>query len=77
MDTQGGSKIGIATTSHTTGDKDIIMSVVTSGVGGSAMFENGYNVQIPELSVTGIAVTENPPGIVFRIYGFGTQKEVF
>tara|TARA_Y100000813_G_scaffold188315_1_gene162458 strand:+ start:760 stop:9762 length:9003 start_codon:yes stop_codon:yes gene_type:complete len=73
LDTQGGSKIGIATTSHTTGDKDIVMSVVTSGVGGSSLFENGYNQQIPG-PVTGIAVTENPPGPVFRIYGFGNPE---
>ena len=34
------------------------------------MYENGYNVQIPG-PVTGTAVTENPPGALFRIYGFG------
>ena len=71
LDTQGGSKIGIGTTSYTTGTKDIIMSVVTSGVGGSAMFENGYNVQIPG-PVTGTAVTQNPPGAVFTLFGFGS-----
>ena len=49
------------------------MSVVTSGIGGSSMYENGYNVQIPG-SVTGTAVTENPPGAVFRIYGFGNAN---
>ena len=70
LDTQGGDKISIATTSHTTGPKDIVMSVVTSGIGGSSMYENGYNVQIPG-PVTGTAVTENPPGALFRIYGFG------
>ena len=70
LDTQGGDRISIATTSHTTGTKDIVMSVVTSGIGGSAMYENGYNVQIPG-PVTGTAVTENPPGALFRIYGFG------
>ena len=70
LDTQGGSKIGIATTSHTTGTKDIIMAARSSGIGGSAMFENGYNVQIPG-PVTGTAVTANPPGDQFRIYGFG------
>ena len=69
LDTQGGAKIGIATTSHTTGDKDIVMSVVTAGVGGSSLFENGYNQQIPG-PVTGIAVTENPPGSIFRLYRF-------
>ena len=73
LETFGGTKIGIATTSHTTGTKDIIMAAKASGVGGSAMFENGYNVQIPG-PVTGTAVTENPPGIVFRIYGFGTVE---
>ena len=73
LDTQGGSKIGIATTSHTTGTKDIVMSVVTSGVGGSSLFENGYNQQIPG-PVTGIAVTENPPGSIFRLYGFGNAE---
>tara|TARA_B100000575_G_scaffold289386_1_gene291086 strand:+ start:2408 stop:11542 length:9135 start_codon:yes stop_codon:yes gene_type:complete len=71
LDTQGGSKIGIAITSYTTGTKDIVMAAVTSGVGGSSLFENGYNVQIPG-PVTGTAVTENPPGPVFRIYGFGS-----
>ena len=73
LETFGGTKIGIATTSHTTGTKDIVMAAKASGVGGSAMFENGYNVQIPG-PVTGTAVTENPPGIVFRIYGFGTVE---
>jgi len=73
LETFGGTKIGIATTSHTTGTRDIIMAAKASGVGGSAMFENGYNVQIPG-PVTGTAVTENPPGIVFRIYGFGTVE---
>ena len=69
-DTQGGDKLSIATTSHTTGTKDIVMSVVTSGIGGSSLYENGYNIQIPG-PVTGTAVTENPPGALFRIYGFG------
>ena len=73
LDTQGGSKIGIATTSHTTGSRDIVMAVKTSGVGGSAMYENGYNIQIPG-PVTGIAVTENPPGPAFRFYGFGMAE---
>jgi len=70
LDTQGGSKIGIGTTSYTTGTKDIVMAVVTSGVGGSSLFENGYNVQIPG-PVTGVAVTQNPPGAQFVLYGFG------
>ena len=70
LDTKGGNRVGIATTSHATGTKDIVMSVVTSGIGGSAMYENGYNIQIPG-PVTGTAVTENPPGPLFRIYGFG------
>ena len=69
LDTQGGSKIGIGTTSHTTGTKDIIMAASTSGIGGSAMFENGYHVQIPG-PVTGVAVTSNPI-VVYRWYGFG------
>ena len=69
-DTQGGDRLSIATTSHALGTKDIVMSVVTSGIGGSSMYENGYNVQIPG-PVTGTAVTENPPGALFRIYGFG------
>ena len=73
LDVQGGTKIGIAITSHTTGTKDIIMGVKTAGIGGSAMFENGYNVQIPG-PVTGIAVTENPPGPLFRLYGFGMAE---
>ena len=72
LDTQGGSKIGIATTSHTTGTKDIIMAATTSGIGGSAMFENGYNVQIPG-PVTGTAVTSNPI-VVYRWYGFGNPE---
>ena len=71
LDTQGGSKIGIGTTSYTSGTKDIVMAAVTSGVGGSSMFENGYNVQIPG-PVTGTAVTQNPPGAVFVLYGFGS-----
>ena len=70
LDTQGGSKIGIGTTSYTTGTKDIVMAVVTSGVGGSTLFENGFNVQIPG-PVTGVAVTQNPPGAQFVLYGFG------
>ncbi len=73
LDTQGGDKIGIGTTSHTTGTRDIIMAVKTSGVGGSAMYENGYNIQIPG-PVTGTAVTENPPGPLFRLYGFGMAE---
>ena len=73
LNTQGGSKIGIAITSHTTGTKDIIMAARSSGIGGSAIFENGYNVQIPG-PVTGTAVTANPPGDQFRIYGFGNPN---
>ncbi len=73
LDTDGGSKIGIAITSHTTGTKDIIMAARSSGIGGSAIFENGYNVQIPG-PVTGTAVTANPPGDQFRIYGFGNPN---
>jgi hypothetical protein len=72
-DTQGGDRLSIATTSHALGTKDIVMSVVTSGIGGSSMYENGYNVQIPG-PVTGTAVTENPPGALFRIYGFGNAN---
>ena len=72
LDTQGGSKVGIATTSHTTGTKDIVMAATTSGIGGSAMFENGYNVQIPG-PVTGVAVTSNPI-VVYRWYGFGNPN---
>ena len=70
LDTQGGSKIGIAITSYTTGTKDIVMAAVTSGIGGSTMFENGFNVQIPG-PVTGTATTQNPPGPQFVLYGFG------
>ena len=73
LDKQGGDGIGIGTTSHVTGTKDIVMSVVTSGTGSSAMYENGYNIQIPG-PVTGIAVTENPPGPAFRFYGFGMAE---
>ncbi len=45
------------------------MAASTSGIGGSAMFENGYHVQIPG-PVTGVAVTSNPI-VVYRWYGFG------
>ncbi len=69
-DNQGGDAIGIATTSMAAGTKDIVMSVVTSGTGSSAMYENGYNVQIPG-PVTGVAVTSNPI-VVYRWYGFGS-----
>ena len=71
-DNQGGSNIGIATTSHIEGTKDIIMAAVSSGVGGSAMFENGYNVEIPG-PVTGTAVTAFPI-VVFKWYGFGNPE---
>ncbi len=70
LDKQGGDGIGIGTTSHVTGTKDIVMSVVTSGTGSSAMYENGYNVQIPG-PVTGTAVTSSPI-VQFRWYGFGS-----
>ena len=70
LDTQGGSKIGIALTSYTSGTKDIVMAAVTSGIGGSTLFENGFNVQIPG-PVTGTGVTQNPPGPQFVLYGFG------
>ena len=70
LDTQGGSKIGIATTSHTTGTKDIIMAadhLVLVVVQCLRM-----DITFRFVSVTGTAVmTQNPPGDQFRIYGFG------
>lgn len=67
--TNGGTSIGIATTSHITGVRDIVMNVTTSGTGSSAMYENGYNVEIPG-PVTGVGTTANPI-VTFRWYGFG------
>ena len=67
--TNGGTTIGIATTSHITGTRDIVMNVTTSGTGSSAMYENGYNVEIPG-PVTGVGTTANPI-VTFKWYGFG------
>ena len=69
-DKQGGDGVGIATTSHIAGTKDIVMSVAHSGYGGSAMYENGYNNQIPG-PVTGVSTTANPI-VVYKIFGFGS-----
>jgi hypothetical protein len=68
---QGGSPIGIATTSHISGLKDIVMSVESALAGSGAMFENGYNVEIPELTVTGLGTVVSPI-VTFVVYGFGS-----
>lgn len=67
-DTQGGSVIGIATTSYALGVKSIVMSV--TGAGGSALFENGYNSSVVG-PVVGIATTANPI-VGAKLFGFGT-----
>lgn len=63
-----GNPIGVATTSYTTATKDILMRV--SGAGGSAMFENGYNVEIPG-PVTGVSTVADPI-VGAKQFGFGT-----
>ena len=73
-DKQGGDGIGIGTTDQIVGTKDIIMTAVTSGVGGSAMFENGYNVEIPEGGVTGTSLTSGFPIVTFKVFGFGMME---
>ena len=73
-DKQGGDGIGIGTTDQIVGTKDIIMTAVTSGVGGSAMFENGYNVEIPEGGVTGTSLTSGFPIVTFKVFGFGMAE---
>jgi len=67
-DTQGGTVLGIATTSHTTGTRDIVMSV--TGAGGSALFENGYNFSVVG-PVVGISTTASPI-VGAKVFGFGT-----
>ena len=69
-DLQGGSPIGIATTSHIAGLRDIVMGVESALAGSGAMFENGYNVEIPEGGVTGVGTVVNPI-VTFVVYGFG------
>ena len=68
-DRNGGDAIGIATTSHATGTRDIVMSVVTAGVGGSALYENGYNNSVS--GVTGVSTTANPI-VLYKLFGFGS-----
>ena len=68
-DTNGGDSIGIATTSHISGLRDIVMNVTTSGTGSSAMYENGYNNTVIG-PVTGIGTTVSPI-TTFKVYGFG------
>jgi len=70
-DLQGGSPIGIATTSHIAGLRDVVMSVESALAGSGAMFENGYNVEIPEGGVTGVGTVVNPI-VTFVVYGFGS-----
>ena len=53
----GGTRIGIATTSYTTGDKDIIMEV--DNISGSGVKNNGIGQPI---AVTGVATVLVPPG---------------
>ncbi len=68
---EGGSPIGIATTSHVAGLRDIVMNVETALAGSGAMFENGYNIEIPEHTVTGVGTVVSPI-VVFVVYGFGS-----
>jgi len=66
--TQGGSVLGIATTSHTSGSRTIVMSV--TGAGGSALFENGYNSSVVG-PIIGVSTTANPI-VGAKLFGFGT-----
>ena len=68
---QGGSPIGIATTSHITGLRDIVMGVESALGGSGAMFENGYNNEIPENTLTGVGTVVSPI-VTFVVYGFGS-----
>ena len=70
-DRQGGGEIGIATTSHASGVRDIVMNVESALAGSGAMFENGYNIEIPEGGVTGVGTIVNPI-VTFVVYGFGS-----
>lgn len=62
----GGTRIGIATTSAVEANVDIIIEV--GGAGGGSMYENGYNVAITT-SVSGSSIAV--PGASSRYYGFG------
>ena len=68
---QGGSPIGIATTSHIAGLRDIVMGVESALGGSGAMFENGYNNEIPENTLTGVGTVVSPI-VTFVVYGFGS-----
>lgn len=62
----GGTRIGIATTSSVEANVDIIIEV--GGAGGGSIYENGYNVAI-STAISGTAI--NIPGASSRYYGFG------
>ena len=59
----GGTRIGIATTSYTTGEKDVIMEV--DNLSGSGVKNNGIGQPI---AVTGVATVLVPPGPTTQLF---------
>lgn len=70
---EGGSPIGIATTSYVGSGSTILMQV--HNLEGTAVLENGYNVAI-STSITGLSTVLSPAGPIFRQYlqAFGTNS---
>ena len=59
----GGTRIGIATTSYTSGDKDVLMEV--NNISGSGVKNNGIGQPI---AVTGVATVLVPPGPTTQLF---------
>jgi len=78
-----GSPIGIATTSYTTGNRDILMNV--GSFDGTAVFENGYGTYLTT-SITGLSTVLVPAGPTNQLFndvigvtttgGFGATFDV-
>lgn len=60
-----GSPIGIATTSYTTGNRDILMNV--GSFDGTAVFENGYGTYLTT-SITGLSTVLVPTGPTNQLF---------
>ena len=61
----GGTRVGIATTSYVTGEKDTLVTV--QNFDGTAIFENGYSVGITT-TISGISTILSPAGPSFKQY---------
>ena len=64
---EGGTPVGIATTSYVSGPLDTLMVMDQGEIDGTAVLENGYNVSI-STTITGISTVLSPVGPIIKNY---------